>query len=48
MVDPILMGLALGAGLISFSSPCALPLLPAYAVYFMGVSSLVCWRLSES
>lgn len=36
MVDPVLLGLAFGAGLLSFFSPCALPLLPAYGLYYLG------------
>lgn len=36
MVEPILLGLAFGAGVLSFFSPCSLPLLPAYALYYVG------------
>ncbi len=35
-----LMSLAVVAGLVSFSSPCTLPLLPGYVSYVSGLSSL--------
>ncbi len=36
---PLLAGLALLAGMLSFSSPCTLPLVPGYLGYLSGVTS---------
>jgi cytochrome c-type biogenesis protein len=36
---PLLAGLALIAGVLSFTSPCTLPLVPGYLGYLSGVSS---------
>lgn len=36
MVDQLTLPLAFGAGLVSFVSPCVLPLLPAYVTYLTG------------
>ncbi|MFQ5838152.1 MAG: cytochrome c biogenesis CcdA family protein [Thermoplasmata archaeon] len=36
MADPVLLGFAYGAGVISFFSPCAFPMLPAYISYYLG------------
>ncbi len=35
MVDPVLLSFAYGAGVISFFSPCAFPMLPAYVSYYL-------------
>ena len=35
---PLILALAAGAGLLSFVSPCVLPLLPAYLGYMTGLS----------
>lgn len=37
-VDPVLVGLAFGAGIAGFFSPCAIALLPAYVGYFLGTN----------
>ncbi|MEP7105287.1 MAG: cytochrome c biogenesis protein CcdA, partial [Chloroflexota bacterium] len=37
--DAVLPLLALAAGVLSFSSPCALPLVPGYLGFMSGVSS---------
>ncbi|MFQ5552987.1 MAG: cytochrome c biogenesis CcdA family protein [Thermoplasmata archaeon] len=36
MADPVLLSFAYGAGVISFFSPCAFPMLPAYVSYYLG------------
>jgi cytochrome c biogenesis protein CcdA len=36
MADPVLLSFAFGAGVISFFSPCAFPMLPAYISYYLG------------
>jgi cytochrome c biogenesis protein CcdA len=36
MASPILLSFAFGAGVISFFSPCAFPMLPAYISYYLG------------
>ncbi len=36
MADPVLLSFAYGAGVISFFSPCAFPMLPAYISYYLG------------
>lgn len=38
-MDPIILGIAYGAGLLSFFSPCAFPLLPGYLSYYVGQDS---------
>ncbi|MFQ5907313.1 MAG: cytochrome c biogenesis CcdA family protein [Thermoplasmata archaeon] len=35
MADPVLLSFAYGAGVISFFSPCAFPMLPAYVSYYL-------------
>src|SRR5438270_11003631 len=37
-VNLLTYGIAFGAGLLSFASPCCLPLVPAYLSYITGVS----------
>lgn len=37
--DQISIGIAMGAGLASFLSPCVLPLVPTYLTYITGVSA---------
>ena len=37
-VNLLTFGIAFGAGLLSFASPCCLPLVPAYLSYITGVS----------
>lgn len=37
-MDPVALGIAFGAGVLSFASPCVLPLVPAYVGYITGVS----------
>lgn len=37
-LDPLTLALAAGAGLLTFVSPCVLPLLPAYLAYITGLS----------
>ena len=37
-LNPLTLALAAGAGLLSFVSPCVLPLLPAYLGYMTGLS----------
>ncbi len=36
MVDAVLLSFTYGAGVISFFSPCAFPMLPAYITYYLG------------
>ncbi len=36
MVDSLLLSFAFGAGVLSFFSPCAFPMLPAYVSYALG------------
>ncbi len=37
MIGPALaVGLAFAAGLVSFASPCVMPLVPAYAAFLSG------------
>lgn len=36
MVEPLLLTFAFGAGVLSFFSPCAFPLLPAYVSYYLA------------
>ena len=36
MADLVLLSFAYGAGVISFFSPCAFPMLPAYVSYYLG------------
>ncbi|MDX1534462.1 MAG: cytochrome c biogenesis protein CcdA [Thermoplasmata archaeon] len=36
MVDPVLLTFAYGAGVLSFFSPCAFPMLPAYISYYLA------------
>lgn len=38
-LDPLTLLLAVGAGLLSFVSPCVLPLLPAYLGYMTGLTA---------
>ena len=38
-LSPLTLALAVGAGLLSFVSPCVLPLLPAYLGYMTGLSA---------
>ena len=38
-LSPLTLVLAIGAGLLSFVSPCVLPLLPAYLGYMTGLSA---------
>jgi cytochrome c-type biogenesis protein len=38
-VSPLTLALAAGAGLLSFVSPCVLPLLPAYLGYMTGLTA---------
>lgn len=38
MVEQVTLPLAFGAGLVSFVSPCVLPLVPAYVTYLTGSS----------
>lgn len=38
MLDPVALALAFGAGVLSFASPCVLPLVPAYMGYITGAS----------
>jgi cytochrome c-type biogenesis protein len=38
-LNPLTLALAAGAGLLSFVSPCVLPLLPAYLGYMTGLSA---------
>jgi cytochrome c-type biogenesis protein len=38
MVHNVSLGLAFGAGLLSFASPCTLPLFPSYLGYISGIS----------
>jgi cytochrome c-type biogenesis protein len=38
-LSPLTLVLAIGAGLLSFASPCVLPLLPAYQGYMTGLSA---------
>jgi cytochrome c-type biogenesis protein len=38
-VDPLILVTALAAGLVSFASPCVLPLVPAYVGYITGRSA---------
>lgn len=38
-LSPLTLALAIGAGLLSFVSPCVLPLLPAYLGYMTGLSA---------
>jgi cytochrome c-type biogenesis protein len=38
-LDPLTLLLAAGAGLLSFASPCVLPLLPAYLGYMTGLTA---------
>src|SRR5438552_9591103 len=38
-LDPLTLLLAAGAGLLSFVSPCVLPLLPAYLGYMTGLTA---------
>jgi cytochrome c-type biogenesis protein len=38
-LSPITLALAVGAGLLSFVSPCVLPLLPAYLGYMTGMTA---------
>ncbi len=38
-LDPLTLLLAAGAGLLSFASPCVLPLLPAYLGYLTGLTA---------
>ena len=38
-LDPVLIATALGAGMLSFASPCVLPLLPAYLGFITGRSA---------
>jgi cytochrome c-type biogenesis protein len=40
MVQALAVGLAFAAGLVSFVSPCVLPLVPAYAAYLSGRTGL--------
>lgn len=37
-VDPVALGVAAGAGLLSFASPCVVPLVPAYLGYLSGAT----------
>ena len=37
-LDPILIATALGAGMLSFASPCVLPLVPVYLGYMSGAA----------
>ena len=37
-MDQISIGVAFAAGLLSFLSPCVLPLIPAYATFITGMS----------
>ncbi len=37
--SPLLLAAALGAGLVSFASPCVLPLVPAYLGFITGLSA---------
>ncbi len=39
VLNPLTIALAVGAGLLSFVSPCVLPLLPAYLGYMTGFSA---------
>jgi len=36
--DTVSLGLAFAAGLLSFASPCVLPLFPSYLSYITGLS----------
>ncbi|MDI3279883.1 MAG: cytochrome c biogenesis protein CcdA [Bacillota bacterium] len=38
-IDPLSLALAAGAGLLSFLSPCVLPLVPVYLSYLAGVAA---------
>ena len=38
-LNPILIATALGAGMLSFASPCVLPLVPAYLGFITGRSA---------
>jgi len=38
-VNPVELAVAFGAGVISITSPCCLPLLPGYLGYLTGLSS---------
>ena len=38
-LDPLLIATALGAGMLSFASPCVLPLVPAYLGFITGRSA---------
>jgi cytochrome c-type biogenesis protein len=38
-VDPLILATSLAAGLVSFASPCVLPLVPAYVGYITGRSA---------
>lgn len=37
MVDAVLLSFSYGAGVLSFFSPCAFPMLPAYISYYLGL-----------
>ena len=41
IVQALAVGLAFAAGLVSFVSPCVMPLVPAYAAYLSGRTGLV-------
>jgi len=48
MIDASVLGLtfAFGGGILSFLSPCVLPLMPDYLAYVAGASS-TCWTEFE-
>lgn len=38
MAEPLTFGVAFSAGLVSFLSPCVLPLVPSYVSFVKGLS----------